>query len=121
MCALFAEPRSKPKHLEEDDPLDGSITLEDFFNLSCEFECATHPIDGHQSFVEEDEEENEGTGEEEDEEQEDEEEEEEEEESSSGESFLSCSSSSSSSRQITAEEQKRKRERAVIYSRLSNS
>ncbi|VDK33842.1 unnamed protein product [Dibothriocephalus latus] len=48
LCALFAEPRSKPKPLEKEDPLAGSVTLEDFFNLSCEFECAAHPDDGHQ-------------------------------------------------------------------------
>ncbi|VDK36035.1 unnamed protein product [Dibothriocephalus latus] len=51
LCALFAEPRSKAKQME-DDPLDGSLTLEDFFNLKCEIDCAC-PIDGHQLVVEE--------------------------------------------------------------------
>ncbi|VDN13152.1 unnamed protein product [Dibothriocephalus latus] len=49
LCALFAEPRSKPKQME-DDPLDGSVTLEDFFDLRCEIDCA-RPIDGHQPVV----------------------------------------------------------------------
>ncbi|VDN35089.1 unnamed protein product [Dibothriocephalus latus] len=63
LCALFAEPRSKPKPLEE-DPLAGSVTLEDFFNLNCEFECVAHPDDSHQWVLEEDEEEDEETAEE---------------------------------------------------------
>ncbi|VDN20022.1 unnamed protein product [Dibothriocephalus latus] len=90
LCALFAEPRSKLEHLEEEDPLAGSVTLEDFFNQSLEFEFSEHPDDGHQSVVEMDGGEDEETAEEEGDE----------EESISGESPSSCNSSS---RQITAE------------------
>ncbi|KAL7058723.1 hypothetical protein AAHC03_013300 [Spirometra sp. Aus1] len=56
LCALFAESRSKPRQIE-DDPLDESMNLEDFFGLSCE-DVFTHSADGHQSIVEKDEGEN---------------------------------------------------------------
>uniref|UniRef100_A0A0X3P5J0 UBC core domain-containing protein n=1 Tax=Schistocephalus solidus TaxID=70667 RepID=A0A0X3P5J0_SCHSO len=51
LCALFAEPRSRPKQMV-DDPLDELMTLEEFFNLSCEDGFA-YPFDGHQSIAEE--------------------------------------------------------------------